>query len=109
MAAGRAAAAGHPFFTTMSPSTCGRVTAGVDPLVERLDLPADHDERIRRSLEQRRDRVAHDAVALVLEAADLDQILVEAAQRAELAERRGQAVDGRDEHPALRERGRGDR
>src|SRR3954465_875229 len=49
--------------------------AGVDGLFEALEdvLPADHDHRVDPVVEQRRDRVAARAVAVVLEPVDLDR------------------------------------
>src|SRR3954451_2386217 len=51
------------------------VLAGVDRLFEALEdvLPADHDHRIDAVVEQRRDRVAARAVAVVLETVALDR------------------------------------
>ena len=50
--------------------------ARVDGGLERLEdvLPADHDHRVDAVGEQRRDRLADDAVALVLEPVDLDEV-----------------------------------
>ena len=49
----------------------------IDGLLEPLEdvLPADHDHRIDTRVEERRDRLAHDAVAVVLEAVDLDGVV----------------------------------
>src|SRR4051812_29542717 len=51
------------------------VLAGVDGFFEALEdvLPADHDHRVDAVVEQRRDRVPARAVAVVLQAVDLDR------------------------------------
>ena len=55
---------------------------GVDRLLEPLEdvLPADHDHRVDAVLEQRGERLAHDAVALVLEPVDLDRVVRDVAR-----------------------------
>src|SRR4051795_13780034 len=59
--------------------------AGVDRLLEPLEqvLPADHDHRIDAALEQRRDRLADDPVAVVLEPVDLDLVVIEGLEVAQ--------------------------
>ena len=62
----------------------GDVLAGVDAGLERGEdvLPADDDHRIDAVGEERRDAVAADAVALVLQAVDLDEVGREVGARA---------------------------
>jgi len=45
----------------------------LEPLVD--VLPADHDHRVDAALEQRCHRLAHDTIAVVLEAVDLDRVV----------------------------------
>src|SRR5919106_390130 len=61
------------------------VLAGVDGLFEALEdvLPPDHDHRVDAVVEQRRDRVAARAVAVVLEAIDLDREVRQVLERAQ--------------------------
>src|SRR6266536_1940293 len=63
---------------------------GVDRALEPQEEvpPADHDHRVDAVREQRRDGVAVDAVAVVLEPVDLDPVLLEALEAAQLGERR---------------------
>ena len=67
----------------MPSSTLRDRLAGVDRRLERLEdvLPADHDHRVDAVGEQRRDRLAADPVALVLEPVDLDQVRRERRRR----------------------------
>src|SRR3954447_20699372 len=50
---------------------------GVDRVLEPLEdvLPADHDHRVDARVEQRRHRLPHDAVTVVLEPVDLDGVV----------------------------------
>ena len=74
--------------------------ARVDGGLERLEdvLPADHDHRVDAAREQRGDAVALQAVALVLQAVDLDQVRAELGARAQAAQRLGDLLAGADEH-----------
>src|SRR3954454_15252762 len=75
------------------------VLAGVDGRFERLEdvLPADHDHRIDAGDEERWDRVAAQAVALVLQAMDLDEVRPELGARAQRPQRGAHLVAGGDE------------
>ena len=85
---------------------CGSLT-GVDRLLERLEnvLPADDRQSVRRVLEESRDRLAHDSVALVLEPLDLDDVGLDPPQLLELGQGLCQMLGDLDEHPALLESG----
>ena len=74
--------------------------AGVDRRLERLEdvLPADHDHRVDAAREQRGDAVALQAVALVLQAMDLDQVRAELGARAQAAQRLRDLLARADEH-----------
>src|SRR3954449_9090127 len=55
----------------------GHALGGVDRLFQALEdvLPADHHHRVDAVVEQRRDRLARDSVAVVLEPVDLDGVV----------------------------------
>src|SRR5262249_29151416 len=74
--------------------------AGVDGCLERLEdvLPADHDHRVDATGEQRGDTVALEAIALVLEAVDLDQVGGQLGARAQRAQRLRDLLACADEH-----------
>src|SRR4051812_44260076 len=61
----------------------GRSLRGVDGLLETFEdvLPADDHHRVDPRLEQRRERLAHLAVAVVLEPVDLDREMADVAER----------------------------
>src|SRR5919112_315649 len=61
------------------------VLAGVDGLFEALEdvLPANHDHRIDAVVEERRDRVPARAVAVVLQAVDLDRVVAQVLEVAQ--------------------------
>ena len=65
--------------------------AGVDALLDALEdvLPADHDHRVDAALEQGRQPLAQQPVALVLQPLDLDHVLGGGVEVPERAERRG--------------------
>ena len=66
-------------------------SVGVDRRLEALEqvLPADHDHRIDAAVEQRRDRLAGDPVALVLEPVDLDRVAGDVPEAAQPGDRLG--------------------
>ena len=68
----------------------------VDRLLEALEqvLPADHDHRVDAVVEQRGDRLAHDAVALVLEPVDLDGVVRDVLEVAHPRHRLGDLAAG---------------
>jgi len=74
--------------------------ARVDSGLERLEdvLPADHDHRVDAAREQGGDRVALQAVALVLEPVDLDQVRSELGPRAQAAQSLRDLLAGADEY-----------
>ena len=80
--------------------------AGVDALLDALEdvLPADHDHRVDAALEQGRQPLAQQPVALVLEPLDLDQVRRGGAQVPERAERRGHLASGGGERVGQRDR-----
>src|SRR4051812_46578462 len=59
--------------------------AGVDRVLEPLEdvLPADHEHGVDAPFEQRGERVAHDAVTLVLEPVDLDGVVADVLEPAQ--------------------------
>src|SRR5215207_4333437 len=61
------------------------VLGGVDRLLEALEdvLPADHDHRVDARVEQRRDRLTGDAVAVVLEPVDLHRVMADVLEAAQ--------------------------
>src|SRR3954468_1795415 len=63
----------------------GRSLRGVDGLLEAFEdvRPADHDQRVDPVHEQRRERLAHLAVAFVLQPVDLDREMADVAERAQ--------------------------
>src|SRR5919204_5909676 len=69
----------------------GDVLACVDRLFEPLEdvLPADDHQRVDAALEQRGDRVAADAITLVLEAVDLDGVVRDRVEGAQARHRLG--------------------
>ena len=72
----------YAFLTRMFAITLAAVSQASSAALERLVdvLPADHDQRVDAVVaEQRRERVAEDAVALVLERLQLDERLLHAA------------------------------
>ena len=72
----RTGCSGHEFLMTIPSRMLRHLLGGVDRVLEALEqvLPADHDHRVDAAVEQRGDRLAGDAVALVLEAVDLDRV-----------------------------------
>src|SRR5215210_6594713 len=68
-----------------------RALAGVDRVLESFEdvLPADHEHRVDATLEQRRERLADHAVALVLEPVDLDGEVADVVERAQAGDRLG--------------------
>ena len=74
--------------------------AGVNSGLERLEdvAPADHDHRVGATDEQRCDGVAADAVALVLEPMDLDQMRRELTAAAQTPQRLRNLLGSADEH-----------
>ena len=77
------------------------VLAGVDRLLEPLEdvLPLDHDHRVDAAPEQRRERLARDPVALVLEPVHLDEVVVQVLEPAQPVERLGDVAARVLEHP----------
>jgi hypothetical protein len=74
--------------------------AAVDRVLEALEeiFPADDHRRIDTAHEQRRDRSAHDAVTLVLQAMDLDQQRAQAAHVLESVQGLGELRAGLAQH-----------
>src|SRR4051812_13920192 len=74
----------------------GDVFAGVDGVLEPLEdvLPADHDHRVDAAVEERGDRVARDAIALVLEPVDLDGVVAQVLEVAQPRHRLGDLAAG---------------
>src|SRR3954470_11395136 len=72
------------------------VLRGVDRLLQPLEdvLPADDDHRVDPAVEQRRDGVAHDAVAVVLEPVDLDGVVAQVLEVAQPRHRLGDLAAG---------------
>src|SRR4051794_21909385 len=62
---------------------------GVDPVLEALEdvLPADHQHRVDAALEQRGEGLAEHAVAVVLQAVDLDRVVVDVLEGAQARDR----------------------
>src|SRR4051812_5276670 len=58
---------------------------GVDPVLEALEdvLPTDHEHRVDPALEQRCERLAQHAIAVVLQAVDLDRVVVDVLEGAQ--------------------------
>src|SRR5919199_456611 len=77
---------------------------GVDGVLEALEdvLPADDHHRVDAALEQRRQRLAHDAVALVLEPVDLDGEVVDVLEAAQAGDRAGERAARLVEHAGER-------
>src|SRR5918999_1043060 len=77
------------------------VFGGVDRLLEALEdvLPADHHHRIDAVVEQRGDRLARDAVAVVLEPVDLDRVVRDVLEAAQARHRLGDLPAGAVQHP----------
>src|SRR5919204_1848823 len=61
-------------------------------------LPADHDHRVDPVREQRRDGVARQPVAVVFEPVDLDPVVIEVLEAAQVGERGGELLAGVHEH-----------
>src|SRR5919198_1287137 len=78
----------------------GHVLARVDRLFEALEdvLPPDDDQRVDAALEQRGDGVAADAVAVVLQAVDLDRVVRDGVERAQARHRLGDLARGLQQH-----------
>ena len=74
----------------------GRVDRALEP--EEDVLPADHDHRVDAVREQRSDRVPVETVAVVLEPVDLDPVLLEVLEAAQVLERLGELLAGLDEN-----------
>ena len=73
----RPSASRYRFLMMMPSSVLHGLLRRVDRLLEALEdvLPADHHHRVDPVVEQRRDRLAVDPVALVLEPVDLDRVV----------------------------------
>ena len=74
--------------------------ASVDGALERLEdvLPADDHHRVDATREQRRDRIALEAVALVLEAMNLDEVRPELGAGAQALQCLRDLLAGADQH-----------
>ena len=83
----------------MPSSTCATVSQASTRGLEGLEdvLPADHDHRVDAVGEERRDGVARDPVALVLQAVDLDEEGAELGARAQRAQRERDLLAAADE------------
>ena len=80
---------GQAFLMTMPSRMFARRLGRVDRVLEALEdvLPADHEHRVDPALEQRRERLADDAVALVLEPVDLDREVADVVEVAQARHR----------------------
>src|SRR5829696_6289684 len=78
----------------------GHVLGGVDRLLEAFEdvLPADYHHRIDAVVEQRRDRLARDPVAVVLQPVDLHRVVRDVLEAAQPRHRLGDLASGRVEH-----------
>src|SRR5215210_5408605 len=78
----------------------GHVLGGVDRLLEALEdvLPADHDHWVDTRVEQGRNRLADDPVAIVLEPVQLDRVVRDVAEAAQARHRLGDLPRGRVQH-----------
>src|SRR3954451_12479856 len=78
----------------------GHALGGVDRLFQALEdvLPADHHHRVDAVVEQRRDRLARDSVAVVLEAVDLDCVVRDVFEAAQPRHRLGDLARGGVQH-----------
>src|SRR5213592_324360 len=89
------------------PDQVGSRLTGVDRLLERFEdvLPPNDRQRVLRVLEEPRDALAHDPVALVLEPLDFDHVGLDPPQLLEVGESGCDVFRDLDEHLALLERG----
>jgi hypothetical protein len=80
--------------------------ARVDPILDPLEdvLPADHHHRVHPAVEQRRQALAEQPVALVLEPLDLAQVWPRRGQVLDRGERRRHLAAGRGERVGQRDR-----